>query len=446
MATAVALAKDAEGQPIYDVIGVDLSNEIGLKRVEAINQGRFPFETSDEKLGPALALAREQGNLRATTDSSVYSEADIIVIDVHLDIPFRDDKPRLEFEGFDVAIRAIGREMRPDALVVVETTVPPGTCEKVVVPVLAEEFRKRGLDPDHLLVAHSYERVMPGRGYLDSIINFWRVFAGHTEEAGDACEAFLSKVINVKEFPLTRLSSTTASETAKVMENTYRALNISFISEWTRFAERVGIDLFEVVAAIQKRPTHANIRYPGLGIGGYCLTKDPTFAPAAAQQLFGLDLDFPFSRLAVQASSQMPHHGVDRLTGLLGGVVEGKRILICGVSYRQDVGDTRYSPSETVYTELTRRGAKVDFHDPYVTWWDELGKPVPDVLPGSAGYDAVLFAVPHTQYMEMDLVGWVEEKESTVVLDAYMVFTRQQRRAFRDGGVRIESIGVGDGL
>ncbi|MCG5525284.1 nucleotide sugar dehydrogenase [Ectothiorhodospira haloalkaliphila] len=445
MATAVALARDEEGRPRYDVLGVDLPTDAGLKRVAALNAGRFPFETSDPKLNPAVASAHAGGNLRATTDDAVYAEADIIVVDVHLDIPFLDDEPQLQFEGFEKAIRTIGARMRPDALVIVETTVPPGTCEKVVVPCLTQELQRRGLDAAGLRVAHSYERVMPGKEYLDSVINFWRVYSGHTPEAADACEAFLASIINVRDYPLTRLSSTTASETAKVMENTYRAVNISFICEWTRYAEKVGIDLFEVVKAIQVRPTHQNIRYPGLGIGGYCLTKDPTFAPAAARQLFGHDLDFPFSRLAVRAATEMPHHGVTRLEGLLGGSVKGRRILLCGVSYRQDVADTRYSPSETVYRELTERGAEVVCHDPFVRHWEELDMEIPEALPGTAGVDAVMFAIPHSQYQALDLVEWVVDKGRTVVLDAYMVFDAAQRRAFRELGVRIESIGVGDG-
>ena len=446
MVTAVALAENEGGEPIYDVIGVDLPTDAGLKRVKAINEGRFPFETSDPKLNPAVARAHGRGNLRATTDESVYADADIIVVDVHLDIPFRDDEPQLQFGGFEQALRTIGRRMREDALVIIETTVPPGTCEKVVVPVLSEEFEKRGLNPENLLVAHSYERVMPGKDYLDSVINFWRVYSGHTDRAADLCEAFLSDVINVEEYPLTRLSSTTASETAKVMENTYRAANIAFICEWTRYAEKVGIDLYEVVGAIQKRPTHSNIRYPGLGVGGYCLTKDPTFTPASAKQLFGLDLSFPFSRLAVTESAGMPHHGVARLTEMLGGDLSGKRVLLCGVSYRQDVADTRYSPSEVVYRELLAGGAVVDFQDPFVFWWDELDCEVPKDLPSPGGYDAVLFAIPHQQYRQLDLAEWIEDKAATVVLDAYLVFSAQQRRAFRKAGVKIEAIGVGEGL
>ena len=446
MATAVALAADKKGKPFYQVIGVDLPSETGLQRVAAINAGTFPFETSDSTLAAAIKKAHLQGNLRATTDPAVYADADIVVVDVHLDIPFRDDEPQLEFAGFEKALMTIGERIQPHALVIIETTVPPGTCEKVVVPLLRGEFARRGLDPDALLVAHSYERVMPGKDYLDSIINFWRVYSGHTEAAADLCADFLSRVINVADYPLTRLSSTTASETAKVMENTYRAANIAFIAEWTRYAEQVGIDLFEVVAAIQQRPTHANIRYPGLGVGGYCLTKDPTFTPAAAKQLFELDLSFPFSKLAVKESAEMPYHGVARLAELLGGSVKGKRVLLCGVSYRQDVADTRYSPSEIAVRELLARGATVDFHDPFVSWWEELRCEVLDDLPSASGYDAVIFAIPHAQYKELDVARWIGKQSKPIVLDAFLVYSARQRETFRQQGVTIEAIGVGAGL
>ena len=445
MATAVAIAIDEEGNPIYDVIGVDLPNELGLARVDAINNGEFPFATSDDKLVSAIAKAKKQGNLRATTEVSVFNEADIVVVDIQLDIPYLDDEPQLQFDGFKCAIQTIGKNVKAGALIVVETTVPPGTCEKVVVPTLVNELKKRNMSPDTVLVAHSYERVMPGDDYLASIIDYWRVFAGYTAEAGDACEAFLNSVVNVNDFPLTRLSSTTASETAKVMENTYRATNIAFIDEWTKFAETVGIDMFEIVDAIRKRPTHSNIRFPGLGVGGYCLTKDPTFAPAAVKQLFKKEVDFPFSKMAVQVNHNMPLHTVSRLTALLADSLEDKKILVCGISYRQDVGDTRYSPSETLVRALLDKGVNVSLHDPYVEHWEEMNLPLLNELPKAQDYDAVVFAVAHKLYCELDLSGW-GAGNTTLVLDANYIFSENQRKVAREHGINLESIGRGDGL
>jgi len=443
MATAVAIAEDNRGKLIYDVVGVDLPNETGKKRVDAINKGEFPFTISDDRLLLALTKAHKNGNLRASTDQNEYIQADIIVVDVHLDIPYLDDEPQLLFTEFIEAIQAIGKKISSETLIIIETTVPPGTCEKIVIPTLRIELEKRHIDPHSVHVAHSYERVMPGEKYLESIIDYWRVFAGYTKKAGDLCEEFLKNVVNIDKFPLTRLSSTIASETAKVMENTYRATNIAFIDEWTKYAETVGIDMFEVIDAIKVRPTHSNIMFPGLGVGGYCLTKDPTFTPAASKQLFKKALDFPFSKMAVKINHEMPLHTIKRLISFL-GPLKGMRILVCGVSYREDVGDSRFSPSETLVRELTKNKAKVFCHDPYLTYWDELDLALLKELPKPANYNAVIMAVAHKQYRELILSNWALGTE--LVLDASSIFNKEQRNLAREQGIRVESIGRGEGL
>ena len=444
MSTAVSIATDHNKNPLYDVIGVDLPNKMGLERVNAINSGNFPFETSDNYLLSSIKKAHQQGNLCATTDESVYSEADIVVVDIQLDISYLDDQPQLELDDFKKSIQVLGRYVKLKTLIVIETTVPPGTCEKVVVPALHSELIKRGIDPKSIFVAHSYERVMPGENYLKSITDFWRVFAGNTKEAGDICEKFLSSVVNVEDYPLTRLTSMLASETAKVMENSYRATNIAFIDEWTKYAESVGIDLFEVIDAIRMRHTHSNIRFPGLGVGGYCLTKDPAFTYASSKLFFDKDLEFPFSRLAVRVNHEMPLHTVSRLRELLNRSLTEQKILVCGVSYRQDVGDTRNSPSEILVRELITQGAKVTCHDPYLNYWNELGITLHEKLPLAANFDAVIFAVQHQQYKDLDLDNWSNSK--TIILDANCVFNKDQRKTLRAKGIRIESIGRGNGL
>ncbi|SVC34155.1 uncharacterized protein METZ01_LOCUS287009, partial [marine metagenome] len=235
MATAIAIA-GKKNKPIYEVVGIDLENDQGIKRINSINKGIFPFSTEDKNLLSSFLSAIKQGNLKATTNNSILSEVDIIVVDIQLDISYLDDEPQLEFNQFKNAIRDIGSLAKPGTLIIIETTVPPGTCEKIVIPTLQQELVKRDLSVNEFLIAHSYERVMPGKDYLASITDYWRVFAGYNEESGDACEDFLKNVVNVVDYPLTRLSSTTASETAKVLENTYRATNIAFIEEWTKFA------------------------------------------------------------------------------------------------------------------------------------------------------------------------------------------------------------------
>ena len=443
MAVAVATSTEASGAPRYQVVGVDLDDPAGRSRIDALNAGTFPFETSDTSLVAALSAARERGSLICCDDERAYGLADVVVIDVPLDIDWRSADPELRLDGFTGAIRAVGRNVTAGTLVIVETTVPPGTTEHVVVPTLAEELTARGIDPREVLVAHSYERVMPGADYFDSIVNFWRVFAGHDEAAADATEAFLRTVINTEAFPLTRLSHTTASETAKVLENTYRATTIALMEEWARFAELAGIDLFEIVDAIRVRPTHANIRTPGFGVGGYCLTKDPLFARLGARAFFDADLEFSFSAAAVATNKDAPLASLDRLQTMMGGTLADRRILLLGISYRQDVGDTRYSPSETFVRAARARGASVEAYDPLVRHWDELDCDTPATLPASDGFDAVVFAVPHDEFRSLDLQAWLGGNRPTL-LDAFGVLGPDQRDAALAHGCVVAAIGRGD--
>jgi len=443
MAVSVAAACDANGLPIFNVFGVDLPIPSGLTAIAALNEGRFPEATTDAKLRSATKLAHENRNLIATIDESVYGLAEVIICDINLDIEEDKRSPDVNFEGFKAGIRTIGRNMRPGTLVLVETTVPPGTCARVVVPALADELSCRGEDPDAFLLAHSFERVMPGADYFDSIVNFWRVYAGHTPEAATACRDFLEKIVNTKDFPITELGSTTASEITKVMENSYRAVNIAFIEEWARFAEAVNVDLFEVIGAIRKRPTHSNIMRPGFGVGGYCLTKDPLFAKIAAQRLFDCtDLSFPLSEQAVAINDVMPLASLQRLDTMLGGL-KGMRIALFGVSYKEDVGDTRYSPAEIFFRAAVERGAVVIAHDPLVAKWEELGLELDSVLPVASSIDAAVFAVQHREYCEMDVAAWADGAKPAV-LDTNNVLSPKQREQFRSMGCKVQIIGIGE--
>lgn len=445
MAIATAAATDEAGNPCFDVIGVDLPTTAGTARVAAVNSGEMELVATDIQLQSSLHTSRRRGNIRATVDESVYEQADIVLVDVHLDVRFENgERPSVDFAGFRAAIATLGRHLRPGALIIVETTVPPGTCERVVVPELAAQLRQRGLAEDAVLVAHSYERVMPGHDYLSSITNFWRVYSGVTEAAAHACERFLSKVINVRDYPLTRLHSTTASETAKVLENSYRAVNIAFIHEWGLFAERAGVDLFAVLEAIRMRPTHNNIRQPGFGVGGYCLTKDPAFAMVSGTQLLNLpDVNFPFCELAMSTNAAMPLHSLARLRAAFDGNLRGRKILVLGVSYRQDVGDTRYSPTETFVRAVETGGASVCAHDPLVDFWPELDRAMPKQLPDPADFDAVVFAVPHRHYSALDVASWLNASRP-VVLDTNHVLTHAQVASLREAGHRLYFVGRGN--
>jgi UDP-N-acetyl-D-glucosamine dehydrogenase len=446
MAVAVANARQDDGRPYFDVIGIDLPTPSGRQRIEALNNGTFPFESGDETLERAVEVAAREGNFFATSDPKWYSSASTVIVDINCDVKVVEGEVQADTDTLIEAVRVVGARIPPNTLVLVETTVPPGACARIVAPILEDCLAERGLPKHAFLLAHSYERVMPGKDYYSSIVNFWRVYAGHTPAAADACEAFLRSVVNTTHFPLTRLQSTTASETAKVLENSYRATTIAFIEEWGRFAEAAGVDLFEVIDAIRMRPTHSNIRQPGLGVGGYCLTKDPLFGKFSADKLFGRpDLDFPFSTSAVKTNNLMPVGSVTKLQSMLHGSLAGKNILLVGVSYRPDVADTRFSPSATFLVEAEKLGASVTCYDPIVREWPETGRTIERDIPAAASFDAVVFAVSHHSYGKLDLPAWVGSG-SPAILDANNVLTRHQRQTLRGLGCQVETIGRGPGL
>lgn len=432
MALAVANAKDAEGRPLYNVIGVDVPDEPGRRKVKSINEGKFPFENNDKKIQQAQKEAFKNGNIWAVTEEDVFALADVVVVDINLDIKYGEmGEPILDLELFKGAMRTLGSHIKESTLIIVETTVPPGTCEKVVKPIIVDEFIRRGLDSDKVFIAHSYERVMPGENYFDSIVNFWRVYSGINDESAYKCQIFLESVIRTDKYPLIRLQGTTSTEIAKVLENSYRAATIAFMEEWGRFAEEIGVDLFEVIDAIRMRPTHSNMRQPGFGVGGYCLTKDPYFAPLAAKEIFKLEgMKFPFSTNAVRTNNAMPLVSLNKIEKLLEGNLNGKALLVLGVSYRQGVGDTRYSPTEIFVREAIKRGAEVVCQDPLVSDWIEMKLPVLSEIPDFCGFDAIVFTVQHKQYSDIDFQK-VELDEGTLIFDANCVLSKEQRQAIR---------------
>ncbi len=391
----------------YTVIGVDRPTEDGRQKVNALNEGGFPIESADPAVEDLHEQALGQGNFLATCDERAYEVADVVVVDVNLDV-HKESTPERQLEGYDVdlspfegACRTVAERCTRDVLIVVETTVPPGTCRDVVKPIFDEAFEERGLPKDYRL-GHSFERVMPGPDYVDSIRNFYRVYSGIDEESADATQDFLESIIYIDEYPLTRLESTTSSEMTKVLENAYRAMNIAFVQEWTEFAEELGVNLYEVVEAIRKRPTHQNLMLPGLGVGGYCLTKDPLLASWVRSASGAGDGRLTQSEQAVQINDRMPEHTYEQIREAFGGEINGKTIALLGVSYRKDVGDTRSSPVEYLYDLLRDDGAMLRLHDPFVAYWTERERDVQQNLDEviSEEVDATVISTPHSAYSE----------------------------------------------
>jgi nucleotide sugar dehydrogenase len=429
MSIVCANSKEQE----YFVIGIDRDTPDSKRKISNLNNGIFPLEADDPKIDIFYQNALERKNFKATSDSSYFNQADVIIVDVNLDVDKKSDSSNslmsfhINMSPFQEAIKTIGSFCRDDVLVIVETTVPPGTCEKLVKPILHKELSKRGLCTNKIKISHSYERVMPGPDYIDSIQNYPRVYSGIDEQSADAAEKFLQTIINTSTCKLTRLNSTTASEMAKVLENSYRATNIAFAVEWSRFAEEAGVDLWSIVDAIRVRKTHSNLMYPGIGVGGYCLTKDPLLASWARKHFFGSEKDLDMSIESVSINDQMPIFAYNRLKAVF-GPLDHRSFVLFGVSYRGDVGDTRFSPVEPLFRLLKTHSCEIKVHDPYVSEWHELGVPVSsdldDVLLNSP--DLIIFSTAHTQYKSDGFISNLMRLNECKIFDVVGLFSDKQ--------------------
>lgn len=434
----------------YAVIGVDLASQNMFWKICSINDGVFPLIADDPNIAKFFDKAMQKGNLLATYDPVAYRYADVVIVDVNLDVQknSNDAAELIDFDvdlnGFKSAIASIARNCRADVLILVETTVPPGTCDKIVKPIIEKELTKRGLAIDQYRLGHSYERVMPGPEYIDSIREFPRVYSGANEIAADAIEEFLTTIIDTSVCELTRLEHTNATEMAKVLENAYRAMNIAFAVEWSRFAEEAGVDLYAIVNAIRVRPTHANLMYPGIGVGGYCLTKDPLLASWARKSFFGSKSDLEMSVNGVSVNDQMPVFAFNRLVQIF-GCLSGKRVAFLGVSYRGDVGDTRFTPVGPLVEMVRGAGAEILLHDPFVPYWEEHQCDVESDLNIvlDSGIDLIVISAGHRQYKQRETIDKLLTLNSALIYDTIGVFDREQLCVLQERH-KVSVLGRGD--
>lgn len=434
----------------YAVIGIDLPSENTYWKIRSINDGIFPLIADDPKIDEFFQETIKKGNFLATYDSTAYKFADVVIVDINLDVEkiSEDNKVLRDFNvdltGFKLAIASIGENCKEDVLVLVETTVPPGTSQFVVKPIIEEHLTKRGLSLDKYKLGHSYERVMPGPEYIDSIREFPRVYSGVNKISADSTEQFLKTIIDSTKCELTRLEHTNATEMAKVLENSYRAMNIAFAVEWSRFAEEAGVDLYAMVNAIRIRKTHSNLMYPGVGVGGYCLTKDPLLASWARKSFFGSQSGLDMSENSVSNNDQMPIFAFNRLVEVFGSL-KGKKVAFLGVSYRGDVGDTRYTPVETLVKKVREAQSDILLHDPYVSFWQEqkcrIESNIDNIL--SSSPDIIIISTGHKEYKQQETLQKIMAMNPIKIYDTIGLLSEEQILVLQ-GKHSVSVLGRGD--
>ncbi|MES0397700.1 MAG: nucleotide sugar dehydrogenase [Syntrophobacteria bacterium] len=477
MAAVVADTEDENGEPTKFVIGMQRPSTRSYWKIPLLNRGMAPVQSEDEELEPMIArCVNEKKTLTATFTYEVLKLADVVVSDVQCDYlkesfgNVRDGQT--DMVALENSLEIVAEHIPADTLVIIETTVAPGTTEQVAYPIMRKVFRKRGIQSDPLL-AHSFERVMPGKEYVASIRDFWRVCSGINEEATRRVEKFLREVVNTEEYQLTVLDRPIESETAKIIENSFRATILAFLDEWSIFAERNGVDLIKVIEAIKVRPTHNNIIFPGPGIGGYCLPKDGGLGMWAYRHIHGFEDDiFKITPLAIDINDTRALHVAQLTRDAMRNMsrpLAAAEILVLGASYREDVGDTRNSGSELVVRRLTEMGAEMRVHDPYVQHWWEFEKqdeyPSPthglkrffrnqdslvelrieqDLKKALAGADAVIFAVRHRPYLDLDPDEVVETAGGPLaVIDCFGILDDEMIKRYFELGCEVKGLGRG---
>lgn len=443
------------GKPLFFVVGLEKDDLEGAAKVARLNCGKSPIYANDQNLGQVIFSSwKEHRNIAATCDPDILPQADYVVICINFDLirtPGQISDFTMPIDHYISVIRMVGCRIRPNTLVVIESTLPVGMCDRVLYPALCAGYEERGVDTreNPPLLAYCYERVMPGPGYLRSVNNYWRSFAGVNEESNRKAESFLGKYVNTEEYPLWRHKSTRAAEISKLMENAYRATNIAFVEEWAKLAEDAGVDLFDVIASIRcRKGTHDNMMLPGLGVGGYCLTKDALLAVFGAENLVGAPAELPFSRRAILTNEQMPLRAVKWIKAHFNGSLAGKNALIVGVTYRPGVADTRTSPSEIVARALIDESCQVQAYDPLIEHWKEL----PDITVYSDFDKAiedkqiVVIALPDPGYRQQNLPQKIAASVApgAVVVDPWDMIGDQTAKKLKDKQIAIRIYGRGD--
>jgi len=478
MAAIVADTVDKKtGKPSKFVIGCQRPSTRSYWKIPMLNEGRSPVKAEDPEVDPMIKrCVLEKKTLIATYNSDCLKLADCVVVDVQCDYSKRElgnmRTGVVEMGALEATMKTIAERVQAHCLTLIETTVAPGTTEFIAWPIMKKSFAARGIKTEPLL-AHSFERVMPGRHYVSSIRDFWRVCSGCNEEARKRVEKFLHEVLNTKDFPLTVMDRPIESETTKIVENSFRATTLAFLDEWSMFAEKNGVDLIKVIKAIKMRPTHNNMIFPGPGIGGYCLPKDGGLGYWAYKHILGFEDDiFKMTTTAIDVNDTRGLHVAELTRDALrnmGKMIAGAKVLLCGASYRQDVGDTRYSGSEIVVRKLTEMGAEMQVHDPYVEHWYELEQQDVYPAPGHSwarffhnqdelvkirvqrelpaaikGVAALILAVPHKQYLDLDPKKIVEWAGGPIaIIDCFGILSDEQIKQYFALGCEVKGLGRG---
>lgn len=421
-----ALLADVAG---HKVIGVQRRSERSGWKIDALNQGKSPFEGHEPGLAELIARVVEKGTFRVTDDVAVCRDADVILIDVQTPT----DSGRVpQYLSLREVSAGVGQYMQKDTLVVIESTVAPGTTQNIVQPILEETSgMKAGKD---FYLAFSYERVMPGK-LLEYMVDFPRVVGGIDVQSTELAVELYHTIVK-REITATDVLT---AELAKTVENAYRDVNIAFANEIALICESLGVDVYEMRELINARPDR-HMHLSGAGVGGHCLPKDTWLLRFGVKEYGTRDVDTAMITLARRINDAMPDHMVRLVEEALaeaGREVRGSRVAVLGIAYLEDSDDIRNTPAQPLINALRARGASVIAHDPFVWGYggEELTRDLDEALRGA---DCLALVTKHQMYFELDLEHVKGLMRTPVIVDGRNVFSA---KAYREAGFIYRGIG-----
>ena len=410
----------------FNVVGIQRRSKRSGWKIDWLNSGKNPIGGEEPGLSELIEKVVKKGSFRVTDDFSECSDAEAILIDVQTPT---DEDGIPHYESLKEVSMQVGRYMKRDALVVIESTVAPGTTENVVKPILEQKSKlKAGKD---FSLAFSYERVMVGR-LLHNIINYPRIVGGIDEDSAKRAIDLYKNIVKAQLLPTEIITA----EVAKVVENAYRDVNIAFANEVALMCESLGVDVFkirELVNTLPNDPSNPsanpirNMHFPGAGVGGHCLPKDPWLLKYGVDAYGKFKVDPQVIVKSRELNMWMPTHMADLVEeGLTeaGQKLEAAKIAILGVAFMENSDDTRNTPSQPLYELLTKKGAKPVLHDPYVRDFD-----IPfttDLNEAIEGADAVVIVTTHNEYLSLDLSLVINKMRTPVLVDGRDAYKKEE--------------------
>lgn len=395
----------------YSVIGVDAD----ATKIANLNRKQAPFLSPEEQ--EALTTA----SMSVHVSPSDIAKADVVIICVPTPV-FEDHTPDLR--PLESACQAVGIHMKRGALILIESTVNPGVCEDVAIPLL-ERYSNMRADED-FYVAHCPERINPGDPQY-SVRNIARVVGARTDESRDRAVEFYRSVLDAEIMPM---GSIKEAEAVKMVENSFRDINIAFVNELAMSFDRLGIDVTNVIKGASTKPFAFMAHYPGCGVGGHCIPVDPYYLIDYAEKN---GFTHTFLKNARQINSGMPRYTVEITEKALGRPLTGTTIALLGLAYKRDIPDLRESPALVIREKLEKEGATVQSFDPY-TADERTHDSIEEALKGA---DAVIIATDHREIRALTPDDFLKAGVS-VVIDGKNCLPKE---SFRDRGITYRGIG-----